>query len=162
MPAKEATARIKINRLLEASGWRFFDDTNGRANIALERNVKLTHEDVDELGNNFETTRNGYVDFLLSDENGFPIVVLEAKAEHKNPLIGKEQARQYARENSCRHIILSNGNLHYFWDVQHGNPYLITQFPRADLRFLRDYQKRAINCLQDAVAEGSNRCLSLH
>lgn len=23
---KEATARIKINRLLEAAGWRFFDD----------------------------------------------------------------------------------------------------------------------------------------
>ena len=35
MPAKEATARIKINRLLEAAGWRFFDDANGRANIAL-------------------------------------------------------------------------------------------------------------------------------
>lgn len=26
MPEKEATARIKINRLLEAAGWRFFGD----------------------------------------------------------------------------------------------------------------------------------------
>jgi type I restriction enzyme R subunit len=26
---KEATARIKINRLLEAAGWRFFDDGIG-------------------------------------------------------------------------------------------------------------------------------------
>lgn len=33
MPEKEATARIKINRLLEAAGWRFFDGTNGPANI---------------------------------------------------------------------------------------------------------------------------------
>ena len=33
---KEATARIKINRLLEAAGWRFFPDANGPANIRLE------------------------------------------------------------------------------------------------------------------------------
>ena len=28
MKAKEAKARIKINKLLEAAGWRFFDDEN--------------------------------------------------------------------------------------------------------------------------------------
>jgi len=27
---KEATARIKINKLLEAAGWRFFQDGNHR------------------------------------------------------------------------------------------------------------------------------------
>ena len=26
-------------------------------------------------------------------------------------------------------MILSNGNLHYFWDLNRGNPYLITKFP---------------------------------
>ena len=40
MKAKEAKARIKINKLLEAAGWRFFDDENGPANIQLEANVK--------------------------------------------------------------------------------------------------------------------------
>ena len=39
---KEAKARIKINKLLEEAGWRFFDDSNGSANIQLEPNVKLT------------------------------------------------------------------------------------------------------------------------
>ena len=39
---KEAKARIKINKLLEEAGWRFFDDANGQANIALEPNVKIT------------------------------------------------------------------------------------------------------------------------
>ncbi len=29
MSNKEATARIKVNRLLEAAGWRFFNDDNG-------------------------------------------------------------------------------------------------------------------------------------
>lgn len=31
MSAKEAKARIKINKLLEDAGWRFFDDANGKA-----------------------------------------------------------------------------------------------------------------------------------
>ena len=53
--SKEAQARIKINKLLEAAGWRFFDDGHGKANIALEPNVKLAHSQVDALGNDFET-----------------------------------------------------------------------------------------------------------
>jgi type I restriction enzyme R subunit len=36
MPAKEATARIKINKLLEAAGWRFFPDGGQPANIREE------------------------------------------------------------------------------------------------------------------------------
>ena len=39
MSEKEATARIKINRLLEATGWRFFPDGNQPANIRLELSV---------------------------------------------------------------------------------------------------------------------------
>ncbi|MBI5652257.1 MAG: hypothetical protein HZC40_17715 [Chloroflexi bacterium] len=42
--AKEAKARIKLNKLLEQAGWHFFDDANGKANIQLETNVKLTQK----------------------------------------------------------------------------------------------------------------------
>jgi predicted Zn-dependent protease len=73
VPPKEAAARIKVNKLLEAAGWRFSED--------------------------------------------------------KNPLVGKEQARKYARSQNCRFVTLSNGNLHYFWDLERGNPCLITAFP---------------------------------
>jgi type I restriction enzyme R subunit len=212
MAAKEAKARIKINMLLEESGWRFFDDAAGKANVVLEPNVKLTRARVDALGENFETTSSGFIDFLLLDEQGYPLVVLEAKAEDKNPLIGKEQARKYAKSQNCRFVILSNGNLHYFWDLEQGNPHLITRFPGQDsikgyhrfqpnprrlitelvgkdyivltqmpgyaneaswkneaeqpafieknrLRFLRDYQKRAVQAIQDAVAEDKSRFL---
>lgn len=38
---KEATARIKINKLLESAGWRFFPDGNVPANICLELSVKI-------------------------------------------------------------------------------------------------------------------------
>jgi type I restriction enzyme R subunit len=132
MSAKEAQARIKINNLLEAAGWRFFDEVTGRANVVLEPNVELTQAQVDALGNDFETSSKGFIDFLLLDEQGFPLVVLEAKAESKNPLIGKEQARKYARSQNCRFVILSNGNLHYLWDLRQGNPQVITAFPAPD------------------------------
>lgn len=132
MPAKEAKARIKLNKLLEEAGWRFFDDENGKANIALELNVKIKTSQIDAFGEDFEKVENGFVDFLLLDKKGFPLVVLEAKAEHKNPLIGKEQARKYARSQNCRFVMLSNGNLHYFWDLERGNPYVITSFPSPE------------------------------
>ena len=143
---------------------------------------------------------------------GFPLIVLEAKSEDKNPLSAKEQARRYARSLNCRFVILSNGNLHYFWDLDQGNPHVITEFPDQDsvgqyqqftpsperladerveadyialtqrpgytseaawrnederagfiqtqrLRFLRDYQVRAVQALQDAVSEGNGRFL---
>ncbi|MEY4592493.1 MAG: hypothetical protein RIR18_1388 [Pseudomonadota bacterium] len=212
MVAKEAKARIKINKLLEDSGWRFLDDDRGKANIVLEPKVKLTKSVINALGENFEDSSNGFIDFLLLDDSGFPLIVLEAKSEDKNPLVGKEQARKYAKSQNCRFIILSNGNLHYFWDLEQGNPHIITRFPTPDsikgyhrfqpnpqrliselvgkdyialtqmpsyateagwnnaveredfiqknrLRFMRDYQKRAVQAIQDAVAEGHNRFL---
>ena len=140
------------------------------------------------------------------------MIVLEAKSEDKNPLIGKEQARKYARSQNCRFVILSNGNLYYFWDLERGNPYIITSFPTPEsvfgyrkvspnpqrlieervgddyivlthrpnyaseaawkneaecpgfiqankLRFLRDYQLRAVHALQRAVQDGGDRFL---
>ena len=212
MAAKEAKARIKINKLLEESGWRFFDNAASKANIVLEPKVKLTKAAIDALGDNFEDAGNGFIDFLLLDETGFPLVVLEAKSEDKNPLVGKEQARKYAKSQNCRFVILSNGNLHYFWDLEQGNPHIVTRFPAPDsirsyhrfqpnpqrlitepvgkdyialtqlpnyaseagwtnpaeredfirkngLRFLRDYQRRAVQAIQNAVAEGHSRFL---
>jgi type I restriction enzyme R subunit len=128
---KEAKARIRINELLSRSGWRFFDDDHGPANIGLEVNVKLKKKSLDALGEDFEKTKNGFVDYLLLDDRGFPVAVLEAKSEKDDPLVGKEQARKYARSQNTRFVILSNGNLHYFWDLEQGNPSIITEFPTA-------------------------------
>lgn len=126
---KEATARIKINKLLDNAGWRFFADAKGPANIQLEPSVTLSEQGLDDLGENFERVRKGFIDFLLLNEKGFPFIVLEAKSEDRSPLVAKEQARKYARSQNCRFVILSNGNLHYFWDLERGNPYIITTFP---------------------------------
>ncbi len=137
--ANEAAARIKINKLLESAGWQFLDSTEGPANIRLELNVKLKTQDLDDLGNDFEKIEDGDIDFLLLNEKGFPLIVLEAKAEGKDPLVGKEQARKYAKSQNCRFVILSNGNLHYLWDLERGNPYIITAFPTP--KSVMGYQK---------------------
>ena len=208
----EATARIKINKQLELAGWRFFAEGDKPANIRLELSVPIWPSDLDDLGDDFEKTKRGVIDFLLLDSKGSPLIVLEAKSENKNPLTGKEQAREYARSQKCRFVILSNGNLHYLWDLERGNPHIITSFPTPEsvvdhaqvqpnperlineqvdadyivltqrpnyaseaswkneaeredfkrtnnLRFLRDYQLRAVHTLQRAVRGGADRFL---
>ncbi|MDR2172027.1 MAG: DEAD/DEAH box helicase family protein [Planctomycetaceae bacterium] len=130
--AKEAKARIKINKMLEEAGWRFFDNENGKANIELEKNVKPTKKIIDALGDNFEGQRNGFVDFTLLDDKNYPILVLEAKRENIMPLDGKEQVRRYAQGLNCRFTILSNGDSHYFWDLERGDPEVITKFPTLE------------------------------
>ncbi|MBC7408113.1 MAG: DEAD/DEAH box helicase family protein [Arcicella sp.] len=128
----EAKARIKINKLLEEAGWRFFSENGKPANIILESNTKLTQQQLDEFGDNFEKTSNGFIDYLLLDGKGFPLIVLEAKKEEINPLAAKEQARKYATAQKCRFVILSNGNQHYLWDLQRGNPNIISKFPTPE------------------------------
>ena len=67
MSEKEATARIKINKLLEAAGWCFFPVGDLPANIRLEPTVAIKPADLDSLGENFEKTKRGFIDFLLLD-----------------------------------------------------------------------------------------------
>jgi type I restriction enzyme R subunit len=127
MAEKEAKARIKINKLLEEAGWRFFDTDKVKATIKLESSIKM-----DDLGEDFEHSKNGFIDFLLVDENQNPILVLEAKKESLNPLVGKEQARNYAKSQKVKFVILSNGTLHYLWNIETGNPEQIQVFPTLE------------------------------
>jgi type I restriction enzyme, R subunit len=99
MNNKEAKARIKINKFLKDLGWRFFDVEDGKASIFLENNVRLTKTALDKFGKDFEKTTNGFIDFILLDNKGFPFIVLEAKKESINLLFGKEQARKYAKSH---------------------------------------------------------------
>ena len=68
--------------MLTDSGWKFFDDELGKANILLENHVKITQLEIDTWGNDYEKTKNGSLDFLLVDSDNKPICVLEAKKEN--------------------------------------------------------------------------------
>jgi type I restriction enzyme R subunit len=136
MPKKEAAARLKINKMLDEAGWFMFDEENHKANVSVE-----SHVIIEELGDDFQNTKNGYIDYLLHGKDGHPIAVLEAKRESTHPLSAKEQAREYANSVNARYIILSNGNTHYLWNTKEGNPEPIMKFPaQASLDEFQTYQ----------------------
>jgi type I restriction enzyme, R subunit len=178
---KEAKARIKINNLLIQSGWVLDETSTTRANVHFESGV-----DIKSVGDNYENSSKGYIDYLLLDNNNYPICVLEAKKESVHPLSAKEQSRDYAKGQNCRFIILSNGVSHYLWDTETGDPIIITEFPTqeslihrqgynpnpqelinenivpeylGEVKTLRYYQVEAIQAIQKAAQNGKDRYL---
>lgn len=120
MNTTEATSRIKINKLLEETGWDLQKDVNPEAYIG-----------------------EGFIDYLLLNPRGLPIAVLEAKSEKHDPLDGKYQAEKYAKAKKCRFIILSNGEEHYFWDTSKESERPILRFPtQKDLEKLQYYPRK--------------------
>jgi type I restriction enzyme R subunit len=129
MPS-EAQARITINKLLEEAGWRFLPDAQGRKeNIVCEHRVsgKAFAPNVD-LGADFERAPGGFVDYVLLNTDGKPVAVVEAKKEGIDPLTAKEQARAYAESLGVSHIFLSNGLVHFYWNLRQGNPVKVSRF----------------------------------
>lgn len=129
MPS-EAQARITINKLLEAAGWRFTaDGRGGAANIVCEHRVKKkAFAPGADLGADFEHAPDGFVDYVLLNTDGRPVAVVEAKREGIDPLAAKEQARAYAAGLGVSHIFLSNGLVHYYWNLRQGNPVKMSRF----------------------------------
>jgi type I site-specific restriction endonuclease len=78
----EAGSRVIIDKLLSEVGWIL---------IESDRNRNVDFEVTNEAGR---------LDYLLRDSNGFPLCILEAKSELKDPLDGKEQARNYKIQNT--------------------------------------------------------------
>jgi type I restriction enzyme R subunit len=150
----EAHARIKINQLLSEAGWRFFDNEQGTVNILLENHVKITQTEIDAWGNDYEKVKNGSLDFLLVDNTNKPICVLEAKKESLHPLIAKEQARIYANSVSAQYIILSNGIVHYLWDLKKGNPRPIYKFPSpSEIGAIKDWNPDRESLVNEIVTD---------
>ena len=110
MPTNEAGTRTIIDEMLRESGWRL--PNSDAPNVRMEQH-----------------TGAGQPDYTLNDSRGFPIGVVEAKNSDIDPLSAKEQARGYATELRVRFVVLSNGTLHFLWDVQTGNPITITKMP---------------------------------
>ena len=115
----EANARIVIDKLLRESDWILPGD-DGVVNVDTEMQ-----------------NQSGFADYVLKDENDFPICIIEAKKELRSPLVGKEQARGYADSLNCRFAILSNGVSHYFWDLKQGNPMVVDILPTQEQLILR-------------------------
>jgi type I restriction enzyme, R subunit len=128
--SSEAQARISINKMLEEAGWRFLPDGHGnRENVILEHRLSgRTFSPNADLGNDFERAPEGFVDYVLLNADGRAVAVVEAKRESIDPLTAKEQARAYAESLNADHIFLSNGLVHWYWNLRQGNPVKVSRF----------------------------------
>jgi type I restriction enzyme R subunit len=108
----EAQTRLTIDELLKQSGWILIPSKYQSANVKVE--VK---------------NESGYADYILLDDKQNPIAVIEAKRYDKSPLDGKEQARNYAKSLNIEFVVLTNGEIHFLWNVQFGSPEKVDQLP---------------------------------
>ena len=83
-----------------------------------------------------ESTR-GRADYVLYDQRGQPLAVIEAKKNAINPYVAKQQALPYAKALDAPFIFLTNGDLTYFWDWKNDDARPIAGFfSRRDLERL--------------------------
>ena len=154
----EQVAREEISRMIEEAGWNYREEAlTGRRG------------------------GTGFADYLLLEGDGQAVGLLEAKHAGIPPLSGKEQAREYADSIGVGHVLLSNGDLHYHWVTDSGNPVRILVLPKpseldqirlkvttdrtplwntqVDESFLRTvtmrhYQVAAVNSVQESAKAG--------
>jgi len=189
---KETDARILIDDQLRSAGWNPADKsqvltevlvTNGPLGVTQpggELNVLPTAD------GDFVPT--GRADYVLLDQRGRPLAVIEAKKQAIQPYVAKQQALPYARRINAPFIFLTNGELIYFWDYQNDDARIVDSFfSRRDLerlvqmraarkplatipipdtytrqgetRTLRSYQKEAMRALDRTVELGKRRFL---
>jgi type I restriction enzyme, R subunit len=129
--------------MLEDVGWRFLPDGDGnRENVILEHRLSgRTFSPNADLGNDFEHAPEGFVDYVLLNTDGRAVAVVEAKRESIDPLTAKEQARAYAENLKASHIFLSNGLVHWYWNLRQGNPVKVSRFfPLEELGKASEWQ----------------------
>ena len=116
MQSKETNSRIIIDKKLIDANWKLPGYVDNK-----DINVET------EINNEY-----GRADYILLSTKDKYLCTVEAKKHSKSPLTGKEQARDYANSLNCRFVILSNGIVHYLWDLNQGNPFLIDKFPTQE------------------------------
>lgn len=188
---KETDARILIDDQLRAAGWNPAD----KSQVLTEVKVAGGHF-VAESGAQptvFSTADGdaiptGRADYVLLDQRGRPLAIIEAKKQAIQPYTAKQQALPYAKQIGAPFIFLTNGELIYFWDYQNDDARIVNSFfSRRDLerlvhmraerkplatvpipdtylrqgetRSLRPYQKEAMQALDRTVELGKRRFL---
>ena len=135
----EATTRVRlIDSLLASVGW---DIAAGEAST-------------DEVGKEVEVADQptesgiGYADYVLWDDNGNPLAVIEAKKTSVDPERGRHQAKLYADGLEKAHghrpvIFYTNGFDIWIWDDAQGFPprKLYGFYSKDSLQHLANYQR---------------------
>jgi type I restriction enzyme R subunit len=109
------TRRRLIDMQLISAGWSVGE--NGLNNKEVGQEVEVNHQPT--------STGKGIIDYVLWDDDGHPLAVVEAKRTAIDPNDGKVQARHYAdgleKMHGRRPIILyTNGYQIWLWDDAQG------------------------------------------
>lgn len=141
----EADARIVIDDLLRRAGW----DPANKSDVLTEFSVvpsavaedAATYGGSAVLGAPSGTARNR-ADYVLLDQQGRPLAVIEAKRKAIEPYTAKTQTLPYAQAIGAPFIFLTNGETTYFWDYAREDARIVTSFfSRRDLERIRDLRK---------------------
>lgn len=135
----EATTRTRlIDSLLTSSGWDVGAVLKSTAEVGKEVEVK----------DQPTTSGIGYVDYVLWDDNGNPLAVIEAKKTSVDPERGRHQAKLYADALEKVHghrpvIFYTNGFDIWIWDDAQGFPprRLYGFYSKDSLQHLVTYQR---------------------
>ncbi|MEZ6079959.1 MAG: type I restriction endonuclease [Pirellulaceae bacterium] len=114
---EEETRKYLIDQMLADEGWDVGKGMTNTAQVLKEAPVKY------QVG----ASGSGKADYILDDDNGKPLGVVEAKKTAVDPQIGRKQAEQYAdgleREHAQRPVIFyTNGYDLWIWNDKAGEP----------------------------------------
>jgi type I restriction enzyme R subunit len=115
---KEETTRFKlIDEQLATAGWKVGD--RGKSTDEVGQEIEVLHQST--------KTGKGFADYVLWDDDGKPLAVIEAKKSATDAEAGKMQAKYYADGLEKMHgqrpvIFYSNGYEIFIWDDSKGEP----------------------------------------
>ena len=108
---EDETRRYLIDQMLADAGWDVGKGTTSTTEVVKEAPIE------------YQTTKSetGRADYVLDDDNGKPLGVLEAKKTAVDPQLGKKQAEEYAdglqKQHNQRPVIFySNGYDTWIWN----------------------------------------------
>lgn len=189
--SKETDARILIDDQLRAAGWNPADKSQVLTEVSISNGRHVAEPGAQATVLNTadgDTIPTGRADYVLLDQRGRPLAIIEAKKQAIQPYTAKQQALPYAKQIGAPFIFLTNGELIYFWDYQNDDARIVNSFfSRRDLerlvhmrserkplatvpipdtylrqgetRTLRPYQKGAMQALDRTVELGKRRFL---
>jgi type I restriction enzyme R subunit len=114
---EEETRKYLIDQMLADEGWDVGKGNTNTAEVIKEAPVKY------QVGKSGE----GKADYLLDDDNGKPLGVVEAKKTAVDPQLGRKQAEQYADGLEKQHgqrpvMFYTNGYDLWIWNDAAGEP----------------------------------------
>jgi type I restriction enzyme R subunit len=190
---KETDARIVIDGMLRQARW----DPADKSQVLTEFTVRAQPTTVSSGGEGGGATihmgdgdemPSGRADYVLLDQRGHPLAIIEAKRTAIQPYTAKQQVLPCAKSIGAPFIFLSNGEVTYFWDYTNDDARIVNPFySRRDLerlvemratrkplatipipdyyirqgeqRAVRPYQQEAMRALDQAVELGKRRFL---